>query len=117
MAWRKGESGNLLGRPTLTPEQREALARAKKLTPFAVGNLADLATIERDDDGRITNGMIALQASMALLKTGGLLDGDGAKVEESARALVAAMLDEAQAQARVSGNEPDNGRPALEPVK
>ena len=107
MPWKPGQTGNPYG---LTTEQREALAKAKKLTPYAVGRLADLAD---DDDPKV-----ALAACVAILKAGGIMDADGAaRVAEAVEARLQQLIEDAEAAHRGERSEPDNGQKQLEAVK
>lgn len=117
MPWKHGESGNPSGRPPLTPEQRAAIEKAKKLTTWSIGQLADLAEIQRDDKGRIVNGFLALHAHMAILKIGGVLsETSDAKIAEAVEARLRQLITEAEAEREREPKmlEPAQGTPAAD---
>lgn len=62
MAWQPGVSGNVLGRPRMTEEAREARDLARKHTAAAISRLAELM--------RSTDETIAIAAAEAILNRG-----------------------------------------------
>ena len=61
MTFKPGQSGNPVGRPKITPEEREAIELARTKTSAAVKRLAELA-------GRDDNPKAAVLACRALLE-------------------------------------------------
>ena len=63
-AWKPGQSGNPTGRPTLTPEEREANELLQKASPARVRRLVELS-LKAEENGDLKT---AAHIELALLK-------------------------------------------------